>query len=201
MARRISVLQLALLPLGVLVSLLLLQLPTPSHAFLLPKIIRQGRLVEQLQQVPIQSPLAPLYASEPKRLTVTEQLKFSPNRWKRNGQPLEPGFGGIWPGKPDAKTYKVSVAGCMSNREDLECFPLNPLPPSLLPSLPSFQIAVVDPRTKTNYTMDVPEDRYIFFAFEKAAGGFANLSRSLPPSLPSLPPSPPGYCRGPPHQV
>lgn len=28
------------------------------------------------------------------------------------------------------------------------------------------QVTVVDPRTKTNYTMDVPEDRYIFFAFE-----------------------------------
>lgn len=128
-------LQLALLPLGVLLSLLLPQLPTPSHAFLLPKIIRQGRLVEhQSQQAPIQSPAAPLYASEPKRLTVTEQLKFSPNRWKRNGQPLEPGFGGIWPGKPDAKTYKVSEAGCMSNREDLECFPS---PPPLPPFLPS----------------------------------------------------------------
>ena len=45
----------------------------------------------------------------PKRLTISEQLKLSPNRWKRDGKPLEPGVGGIWPGKPDAKTYKVRV--------------------------------------------------------------------------------------------
>lgn len=43
----------------------------------------------------------------PKRLTISEQLKLSPNRWRRDGQQLEPGVGGIWPGKPDAKTYKV----------------------------------------------------------------------------------------------
>lgn len=43
----------------------------------------------------------------PKRMTITEQLKFSPNRWRVNGKELEPGVGGIWPGKPDAKTYSV----------------------------------------------------------------------------------------------
>jgi ferredoxin len=32
----------------------------------------------------------------------------------------------------------------------------------------SIQVTVRDPRTNTNYTMDVPEDRYIFWAFEDA---------------------------------
>lgn len=50
----------------------------------------------------------------PKRLTISEQLKLSPNRWKRDGQQLEPGVGGIWPGKPDAKTYKVRCVALLS---------------------------------------------------------------------------------------
>lgn len=29
-------------------------------------------------------------------------------------------------------------------------------------------MTVRDPKTNTNYTMDVPEDRYIFWAFEDA---------------------------------
>ncbi len=141
--------------------LLLLLTPQATLAFLLPKIIRQGRRQQQQQQPPPQQlprgqPQSPpggllpttsvateeaavaglrLFSTPPKRLTVTEQLKYSPNRWKNNGEPLEPGFGGIWPGDPNAKTYKVTVK---------------------------------DPRTGTNYTMDVPEDRYIFFAFEDA---------------------------------
>lgn len=59
----------------------------------------------------------------PKRLTISEQLKLSPNRWKRNGQPLEPGVGGIWPGKPDAKTYKVRAGGSIKVPV---CLPLGP---------------------------------------------------------------------------
>jgi hypothetical protein len=60
----------------------------------------------------IEAPGTRLWSSggEPPRLSITEQLKLSPNRWKRNGQPLEPGVGGIWPGRPDAKKYKVRVA-------------------------------------------------------------------------------------------
>ncbi|TFJ80987.1 hypothetical protein NSK_007630 [Nannochloropsis salina CCMP1776] len=115
--------------------LVLLLLSSKSQAFLQPAIQHEQNSKSHqslFQQGRFHSPAA-LHASPPKRLTVTEQLQLSPNRWKRNGQPLEPGVGGIWPGKPDAKKYKVTV---------------------------------VDPRTKTNYTMDVPEDRYIFFAFE-----------------------------------
>ena len=34
-------------------------------------------------------------------------VKYSPNRWKDEGD-IVPGFGGIWPGDPDAETYHVS---------------------------------------------------------------------------------------------
>lgn len=131
----------------------------------------------------------------PERLTISEQLKLSPNRWKRSGQSLEPGVGGIWPGKPDAKTYKVRacVRVCVGddrssqrsegarsrvfgpgqgqgraggNDDDAAC----PLTGTcmLACTIPLRQVTVRDPRTNTNYTMDVPEDRYIFWAFEDA---------------------------------
>lgn len=136
-SRQISVLQLAVLQAGVLLAMLLIQTPNPSQAFLLPKIIRQGRVGDQqpqlqLRHAQIYSPTS-LYASEPKRLTITEQLKFSPNRWKRNGEPLEPGYGGIWPGNPDAKTYKVN-SGAFVESGSCGFMPLSfPLPHPSLP--------------------------------------------------------------------
>ena len=34
-------------------------------------------------------------------------VKYSPNRWRDDADDIEPGFGGIWPGDPDAKTHKA----------------------------------------------------------------------------------------------
>ena len=34
-------------------------------------------------------------------------VRYSPNRWKDDEGDIEPGFGGIWPGDPDAKTHKA----------------------------------------------------------------------------------------------
>lgn len=93
--------------------LVLLLLSSTSQAFLQPAIQHEQNSKSHqslFQQGRFHSPAA-LHASPPKRLTVTEQLQLSPNRWKRNGQPLEPGVGGIWPGKPDAKKYKVRMTG------------------------------------------------------------------------------------------
>lgn len=33
-------------------------------------------------------------------------IRYSPNKW--NGEEIEPGFGGVWPGDPDAQTHNVS---------------------------------------------------------------------------------------------
>jgi hypothetical protein len=49
-------------------------------------------------------------APRKKKMSIIEQLKLSPNRWKRGGKDLEPGVGGIWPGRPDANKYKVRGA-------------------------------------------------------------------------------------------
>lgn len=51
-------------------------------------------------------------ASAPSRTSVASALmaydvKYSPNRWRDEGD-IVPGFGGIWPGDPDAETYQVS---------------------------------------------------------------------------------------------
>ena len=80
----------------------------PTHAFLLPSPSTGASRIAQ------QPSGTRLWGEPPKRLTITEQLKLSPNRWKRNGQPLEPGVGGIWPGRPDAKTYKVRKSCCVA---------------------------------------------------------------------------------------
>ena len=55
------------------------------------------------------------------------------NEWARL-RGLNPGFGGIWPGNPDAKTYKVVVKSKKCDEE---------------------------------FTLNVPEDRYIYFYFEE----------------------------------
>lgn len=33
-------------------------------------------------------------------------VKYSPNRWRDEGD-IVPGFGGVWPGDPDAETHHV----------------------------------------------------------------------------------------------
>mmetsp|Transcript_4241 Transcript_4241/g.14409 ORF Transcript_4241/g.14409 Transcript_4241/m.14409 type:complete len:200 (-) Transcript_4241:57-656(-) len=60
-------------------------------------------------------------------------LASSPNRW--GNQVLEPGFGGPWPGDPNAPRYNVTVRHA---------------------------------KTGESHTMEVPRDRYIYFAFEDA---------------------------------
>ncbi|CAM9162850.1 unnamed protein product [Choristocarpus tenellus] len=60
-------------------------------------------------------------------------IRDSPNRWR--GEKLEPGYGGVWPGDPNAETHKVTVMNKAGE-----------------------EVA----------TMDVPVDRYIYFAFEDA---------------------------------
>jgi len=60
--------------------------------------------------------------------------RTSPNKWGR-GIPIEPGFGGPWPGDPNAPTFNVKVRN-VDTGEEVE--------------------------------MDVPVDRYIYFAFEDA---------------------------------
>lgn len=36
-------------------------------------------------------------------------VKYSPNRW-RDESDIVPGFGGVWPGDPDAETHHVRPA-------------------------------------------------------------------------------------------
>ncbi|CAM9585394.1 unnamed protein product [Phaeothamnion confervicola] len=62
--------------------------------------------------------------------TMAYDISTSPNRW--GNEPLEPGFGGIWPGDPNAETHRVRV---MKDGEEVA-------------------------------SLDVPVDRYIYFAFE-----------------------------------
>ena len=88
-----------------LLALLAAALQT-AHAFLLPSLTG-GRTAAAPPQQGASSRCTRLWGEPPKRLTITEQLKLSPNRWRRDGTALEPGVGGIWPGKPDAKKYKV----------------------------------------------------------------------------------------------
>lgn len=52
-----------------------------------------------------------LGTSRPRASTSTTvmayDVRYSPNRWKDDEGDIEPGFGGIWPGDPDAKTHKA----------------------------------------------------------------------------------------------
>lgn len=52
-----------------------------------------------------------LGTSHPRASTSTTvmayDVRYSPNRWKDDDGDIEPGFGGIWPGDPDAKTHKA----------------------------------------------------------------------------------------------
>lgn len=130
-------------------------------------------------------------ASKPRKLTIVEQLKLSPNRWKLNGKELEPGVGGIWPGKPDAKTYKVR-RGEEGSEGAVEvncmCLPASSdscadsgleermgrrrraafsqeVPLVLTQSCGlvcgGVQVTIRDVKNGVNYTMDVPEDRCV----------------------------------------
>jgi hypothetical protein len=89
----------------------------------------------------------------PKRLTISEQLRYSPNRWKRDGKDLEPGVGGIWPGKPDARKYKVLCAAAFVTHAPQT---LDLIGVALVVV---WQVTVFDPRSGANFTLDVPEDR------------------------------------------
>lgn len=60
-------------------------------------------------------------------------IRYSPNKW--NGEEIEPGFGGVWPGDPDAQTHNVKF---------------------------------VNKKGEEVAEMDVPVDRYIYFATEDA---------------------------------
>lgn len=42
-------------------------------------------------------------------------VRYSPNTWR--GEEIEPGYGGVWPGDPDAKTYKVCRSGLLATSE------------------------------------------------------------------------------------
>lgn len=52
-----------------------------------------------------------LGTSCPRAITSTTvmayDVRYSPNRWRDDDGDIEPGFGGIWPGDPDAKTHKA----------------------------------------------------------------------------------------------
>ncbi|KAG5189812.1 ferredoxin [Tribonema minus] len=65
-------------------------------------------------------------------------VRYSPNSWPN--QPLEPGVGGIWPGDPNAQTHKAM-------------------------RLP-LQVTIKNKAGEVVAQMDVPDDRYIYFAFE-----------------------------------
>ncbi|CAM9458371.1 unnamed protein product [Discosporangium mesarthrocarpum] len=70
---------------------------------------------------------------------VYDVVKYTPNRWA--GEEVEAGFGGVWPGDPNAKTHRVDH---------------------------DRQVTVVDKAGEEVAAMDVPVDRYIYFAFEEA---------------------------------
>lgn len=67
------------------------------------------------------------------RYALNLKHKIRSAEWARE-KGLEPGFGGYWPGDPNAKKHKVTIR----NRQ-----------------------------TKEEYVQYVPEDRYIYFAFEE----------------------------------
>lgn len=48
--------------------------------------------------------------------TMAYDVRYSPNSWKDEGD-IEPGFGGIWPGDPNAKKYNVRTWGCFPSGE------------------------------------------------------------------------------------
>lgn len=50
------------------------------------------------------SPAAARTSAAP--LLMAYDVKYSPNRWRDEGD-IVPGFGGIWPGDPDAETHHV----------------------------------------------------------------------------------------------
>lgn len=64
---------------------------------------------------------------------IEKPIKIRSKEWAE-ARGMEPGFGGIWPGDPNAKTYKVTI------RSKID---------------------------KTEYTVDVPVDRYIYHYFEE----------------------------------
>lgn len=39
------------------------------------------------------------------RPVMAYDIRYSPNKWK--DEEIEPGFGGVWPGDPDAQTHNV----------------------------------------------------------------------------------------------
>lgn len=47
-------------------------------------------------------------------------VRYSPNRWRDDPEDIKPGFGGIWPGDPDAKTHQVRLAATSCSNRFLE---------------------------------------------------------------------------------
>ncbi len=80
-------------------ALLCFSMVAQSRAFMFAPSTRRGPLGAARRS-----------ASAPSRTCATlmaYDVKYSPNRWKDEGD-IVPGFGGIWPGDPDAETYHVS---------------------------------------------------------------------------------------------
>lgn len=76
--------------------LLLAVLAVPSHAFIVANpggMVGLGR-VRGKASARGASPVMMAY-----------DVRYSPNRWA--GEEIEPGFGGVWPGDPDAETHNV----------------------------------------------------------------------------------------------
>lgn len=79
-------------------SLLCLSVAAHSQAFLIaPPASSRGSLGDACRSPARASAAPPLMAYD---------VKYSPNRWRDEGD-IVPGFGGVWPGDPDAETHHV----------------------------------------------------------------------------------------------
>ncbi|CAM9872433.1 unnamed protein product, partial [Hapterophycus canaliculatus] len=83
---------------------------------------------------PIPRGACPSRRSSTASTLMAYDVKYSPNRWRDEGD-LVPGFGGIWPGDPDAETHHVTY---------------------------------VNKAGEEVASLDVPVDRFVFFATEDA---------------------------------
>mmetsp|Transcript_18506 Transcript_18506/g.24450 ORF Transcript_18506/g.24450 Transcript_18506/m.24450 type:complete len:211 (+) Transcript_18506:88-720(+) len=70
------------------------------------------------QHQPLQSRSKSARKNSPQKLYMAKyDYRFSPNRWSLAEGPIEPGFGGPWPGDPDAPKFKVTVRNLDEGKE------------------------------------------------------------------------------------
>lgn len=81
-------------------ALVCLSMAAQSRAFLIasPAADPRGALRGACRSRKARTPAAPPL--------MAYDVKYSPNRWRDEGD-IVPGFGGIWPGDPDAETHHV----------------------------------------------------------------------------------------------